>query len=61
MTLCPSPQQKEFNSIFAKLHDELARYDEAKEILSDIHDQLEKTGEVAPFTAARLRIFMEGK
>ena len=47
--------------IWKTIRDEFHRLNEAEDILADIHDQLEKTGEVSPFTAARLRIFMEGK
>jgi len=54
-------ESREFSAILADINKKLNRLDEAESILSDIHDQLEKTGEVSPFTAARLRIFMEGK
>ena len=58
----PHPvETQEFAAILTGVRERLARLEEAESVLSDIHDQLEKTGEVSPMTAARLRIFMEGK
>jgi len=60
----PKPCQtenREFSAILAKINEQITRLDDAESILSDIHNQLEKTGEISTMTAARLRIFMEGK
>ena len=56
-----SAELKEFSAILTGVRERMDRLDESESILADIHDQLEKAGEVSPFTAARLRIFMEGK
>ena len=58
----PHPAERlEFAVILGKINEKMARLDEAESILADIHDQMKRYAEVSPFTAARLRIFMEGK
>ena len=54
-------ETQEFAAILTGVRERMDRLDEAESILEDIHDQLTRYDQIEPMTAARLRLFVEGK